>query len=284
MFILGYNVCISILDFKKNEKMKKLLFILLFVNFTVRAQEYKVINFTSEPEALSDEINTNVDNAEPKLSPDGETLYFCRRKANKNGDADIWFSKLNAEGKWDKPENLGNVINNETFNQLIGVRSDGNALMILGEYDSNSSANIYITYRDGEGWTKPKALKIKNFEKGLSYGVSADFNTLIISKYGETGDKNLYVSFRGENDIWSEPLYMGDAVNSTEDETFPTIANDGKTLYFSSNGFGGFGSFDIFVCKRLDASWTKWSKAVNMGNKINTASYDADFTTDAMGN
>src|SRR5690606_12262145 len=45
-------------------------------------------------------------------------------------------------------------------------------------------------------------------------------------------------------------------------------------LYFSSNGRGGYGSFDIFKATRLDDSWTSWSTPVNLGPEVNTSGRD----------
>jgi outer membrane protein OmpA-like peptidoglycan-associated protein len=63
----------------------------------------------------------------------------------------------------------------------------------------------------------------------------------------------------------------------------PYIAADGVTMYFSSNRPGGLGDNDIWMTKRLDKSWTKWSTPVNLGAPINTEGWDAFFTLDAGG-
>jgi len=48
----------------------------------------------------------------------------------------------------------------------------------------------------------------------------------------------------------------------------PFIHPDGKTLYFSSNGWPGMGNFDIFMSKKKDDG--TWSRPVNLGYPINT--------------
>ena len=63
----------------------------------------------------------------------------------------------------------------------------------------------------------------------------------------------------------------------------PFIAADGVTLYFSSDRPGGIGENDIWMSKRLDDSWTKWSDPVNLGRPINTEKSEAFFTMDAGG-
>ncbi|OWY20053.1 hypothetical protein C7N43_33630 [Sphingobacteriales bacterium UPWRP_1] len=65
--------------------------------------------------------------------------------------------------------------------------------------------------------------------------------------------------------------------NNVEDEldntrtysmTHPSISDDGQTLYFVSDMEGGFGGTDIYLCTRLDSTW---SRPVNLGPQVNTA-------------
>jgi outer membrane protein OmpA-like peptidoglycan-associated protein len=48
----------------------------------------------------------------------------------------------------------------------------------------------------------------------------------------------------------------------------PSLSTDGTTLYFASDMPGGFGGYDIYVCKKTAKSW---STPVNLGPKVNTA-------------
>ena len=47
----------------------------------------------------------------------------------------------------------------------------------------------------------------------------------------------------------------------------PTVAIDGKKLYFASNRAGGFGGMDLYVSTLMNG---KWSAPVNLGARINT--------------
>ena len=77
---------------------------------------------------------------------------------------------------------------------------------------------------------------------------------------------------------------LGKKINLPEyDEMTPYLAADGVTLYFSSDRPGGLGDNDIWMTKRLDNTWQKWSDPVNLGAPINTPDWDAFFTLDAGG-
>lgn len=88
---------------------------------------------------------------------------------------------------------------------------------------------------------------------------------------GGYGGKDLwFVTYSKRSKTWGDPVNLGPIVNTSEDEMFPFIHEDG-TLYFSSNGHTGLGGFDIFYTK---GSTTDWSDPVNMKSPINSGGDD----------
>ena len=95
---------------------------------------------------------------------------------------------------------------------------------------------------------------------------------------------DLYVSFLQKNGTWTKPQSLGVEVNTDDfTETTPFLASDGATIYFSSDRPGGQGSNDIYYTKRIDKTWKRWSKPVNLGPAINTDGYDAYYAIAAAG-
>lgn len=84
-----------------------------------------------------------------------------------------------------------------------------------------------------------------------------------------------------EDSVWTEPLNLGDVINTAAEESAPFLAADDRTLYFSSNGFSGYGGNDIFASRRLDDSWTNWSDPENLGPEINSPLEDLFFNIPA---
>jgi transposase len=99
---------------------------------------------------------------------------------------------------------------------------------------------------------------------------------------GENGT-DLYVSFLESDSTWTKPKHTGQVLNSIGNESAPFLAADDKTLFFSSDGHAGYGSDDIFMTRRLDDTWTKWSKPQNLGQNINTKESDIFFTLPSNG-
>jgi outer membrane protein OmpA-like peptidoglycan-associated protein len=84
-----------------------------------------------------------------------------------------------------------------------------------------------------------------------------------------------------DDSVWTEPLNLGDVVNTAAEESAPFLAADDKSLYFSSRGFSGYGGNDIYMSKRLDDTWTNWSEPENLGPEINSPLEDLFFNIPA---
>ena len=88
---------------------------------------------------------------------------------------------------------------------------------------------------------------------------------------------DIWVSERVD-DYWSEPINLGDIINTEFGERTPYLSSDKKKLYFSSNGHKGYGEQDVFVSERLNMnSWSSWSKPKNLGEGVNGAYNDWGF-------
>ena len=276
--------------------MKKIVLIIISLSILsvlcLKAQE-KVIEITSDPENLGEKINTDYTESDTRISPDGSTLYFIRWKSPDNlggedAKPDIYYSELDENGEWQLAQNLGEPFNDEDFNMVVGIRPDGNAMIIKAKYNEEFKTNLYITYKKSGKWQNLAPMEFEDMDYKINdrgYSVSSDFKTLIFAdkEKGKDGKADLFVSFFQDNSKWSKPLYMGTDINTDSYDEWPILANDNETVYYTTSGFEGFGSGDIYLSRRLDDTWTKWSTPVNMGEKINTENYDADFVVDTQG-
>lgn len=249
-------------------------------------------------EALDQNVNSEYSELNPLLSPDGKTLYFSRRNhpdniGGKKDREDIWYSELDSSGNWSLAKNMGPMFNNAQpnfINSIQSVTPDGrSAVMLLGnKYLPNGKmqAGVSISSNVSGSWSKPVALKIindYNFNEKANYFLTNNRRTLLMSVEREDsyGDRDLYVSFMRDDSVWTEPLNLGDVINTASEESGPFLAADDKTLYFSSTGFSGYGGNDIYVSRRLDDTWTSWSEPENLGPEINSPLEDLFFNIPA---
>lgn len=253
-----------------------------------------------EVENLGNVVNTAYSEARPTISADGKLLYFIVESHPGNNQAkkdkyaqDIWYSELSADGKWGAPVHAAAPLNDQKDNAVFWVSPDGNRLLIRGAYVNGKYAGrgfSFVTKSSG-GWSAPEKLNIigldqMNVDRYGGAFLSNDGKSLLLyfSEEKNSYQNDLYVSHLTDNNEWTKPQNLGEVINNEEtDEITPCLAADGLTLYFSSDRKGGFGDHDIWMSRRLDDSWTKWSQPVNLGNPINTSKWDAYFAVDATG-
>lgn len=261
-------------------------------------QSINVIKYSETvgpPENLGPNVNSEYYDHLPMISPDGSRLYFTRKFAEQNigkeHNDDIYYSYIMTNGKFSKAENIGPPLNNENNNFICFISSDNNKLYTANKYIRNSynynGLSYSIRQKSGE-WSKPKSLDIPNLvndNEFAHYHVSLDEQTVLmaIQRPDSYGDLDLYVSQKYSDGSWSAPKNLGPTINTVSSEGSVFLAADGKTMYFSSAGHPGFGSYDMYMTKRLDNTWTNWSKPLNLGDKINTDEMDIYYTIPASG-
>lgn len=246
---------------------------------------------------LGPNVNSDFDELKPLVSPDGEMLFFSRQNHPDNvggieDKEDIWFSTKDADGNWTEAKNIGAPLNNEGPNFISSITPDGRSMIILlgNQYQPNGKmrAGVSMSNREGDGWSEPSNLEIENdynLSPHANFFMANNRKTLLMSieRDDSRGARDLYVSFEQEDGKWSEPLNLGDIVNTAAEEAAPFLAPDDRTLYFSSSGYSGFGDLDIYVTRRLDDTWTNWSEPMNVGPNINSPVDDQFFTIPANG-
>lgn len=98
----------------------------------------------SVPENLGDVVNSPGNETAPFIHPDNKTLYFCSDGHMGLGGMDIFVSRRDAQGKWQKPVNMGYPIN--TFRDEIGmiVNSYGDLAFYSAEKEDSRRKDIYM--------------------------------------------------------------------------------------------------------------------------------------------
>lgn len=248
----------------------------------------------TKPINLGPNVNSPYHELAPIITSDGRKLYFTREGHPANFGLqkrqDIWFSDVDETGEFQPSQILPPPINNEQHNFAFAVSSDGSLILLGNVYlrDGTMEKGISISRFNGLEWEFPDRLEIEDLEnlnEKTAIFLAANGKILILSLEGfdSFGGLDLYVSFLKNDGKWSKPKNLGPMINTADDDTSPFLAYDNVTLYFSSSGYPGYGSLDIFVTRRLDSTWEKWSEPINIGSIINTSSWDAYFTIPASG-
>ncbi|MDN5203775.1 OmpA family protein [Fulvivirgaceae bacterium BMA10] len=245
----------------------------------------------SRHESLGPSINTVYDEISPVLTPDGATLFFTRKNhpqntAGRRDKGDIWYSMLQTDGTWGAAQNAGSSLNNGHYNAVIGFSPNGKTVFLQNHYDRNGkepkTQGISASHLINGKWTFPERVSIAyyyNRSKDASMSISPDGKTMLLSieSYDTKGAEDIYVSFLKPDGSWTQPMNLGSTINTPFQEMTPFLADDNLTLFFASNGYNGFGSRDIFISRRLDNTWKKWTKPTNLGTAINTQGVELSY-------
>ncbi|MBW3545165.1 MAG: OmpA family protein, partial [Bacteroidetes bacterium] len=249
---------------------------------------------TYKKEVLPPAVNSTYQEARPLISGNGKTLFFNRRKHPKNQGGprdfqDIYVSYYDEQSNsWSVAENIGKTLNDRKRNAVAAINTDGTEGIFFNTYINTKRQPIARSRKTNKGWTEPVPITIQNYVNKSNF---ADFhlsfreNILLLAVDGDKtrGGQDLYVSFPDGAGGWKKPISLGPVLNTRKQEYAPFLAADGHTLFFCSDGHGGQGGSDIYMSIRLDNSWRKWSKPVNLGPSINTKQEESYFSfTDDM--
>ena len=254
----------------------RILFFLFLINSYPFFGQFTIKNLVEI--TLNSNINTEFFEYNGYINENKNFIFFNRSNDPNNSGGikdkgDVWYSKKVFNNLWTSPENILEV-NNEENNLLLGVDTKNIYVFTNGEVNTYSitDAGIKLINRSFIKYYKSNS-------NILSGSISVDKKLIIIStdSYGSYGVEDLYVSKKINDSTWSSLINLGSSINTSFQETYPYLSSDNSRIFFSSNGYDGYGSFDIFYSDRQNDSWKSWSKPVNLGNKINSQGSENSF-------
>ncbi len=246
----------------------------------------KLLNITDVVN-IGGKINTRADEYFPTMSNDRRLLLYTRR-ANKNSDEDLYFSRMES-GAWTVGAPAGSNFNTKQNEGMPALVRNGRRLFFTacGREQTLGPCDIWEAELDALSGSvtnpRPLAGHLNSDRWESQASVSCDGSTLYFAsnRPGGMGGTDIWVSERQADGSWGPPRNLGDKINTPADEEAPFITNDGKTLYFSSTGHPGMGEQDLFVAW-MDAN-RQWTNPVNLGPPVNTAYRELGFFLSADG-
>ncbi len=253
---------------------------------------------SGQPVNLGPGINTAEDEYFPKLTADGRQMIFTRKVNQQESFFEAWQTdpeteqSLQTEGlqqtDWSESRLLEGEINTAHYNEGAHcISPDGKFLYFTGcnRPGGMGSCDIYVSRRSGDRWGTPRNLGSNINTPGWEAqpALSADGRSLyfVSNRSGGIGGYDIWKSDLLENGEWGPAENLGPAINTAFDESAPFIHADNKTLYFTSNGWPGFGDKDIFW-STLD-SLGQWQQPVNMGFPVNDHTEQSSWSVSMNG-
>jgi Tol biopolymer transport system component len=143
----------------------------------------------------------------------------------------------------------------------------------------NGNWTIFVTKIINGKWTIPEPINFTNGYTDRDFTFSPDGKKLFFgSNRPETSGKDkltrldIYVSVKTKGGIWSEPLNIGNIINTEYTENYPVVDSSGN-LYFFSNRAEGLGGCEIYTSQFING---KYQKPELLGKSINSIQNDWD--------
>lgn len=168
-----------------------------YPNYDLYYTEYIDGEWT-EPKSLGSNVNRKDSwESQPSLSSDGKILFFASDRPGGYGGSDIWFTERHSDGSWQKPVNLGPVINTGGNERSPFLHTDSKTLYFSSSgHPGLGGLDIFYSKLDEKkGWQRPVNIghPINTENDDLDFFVSLDGKTAYFSSNNiETEDWNIY--------------------------------------------------------------------------------------------
>lgn len=192
--------------------------------------------------------------------------------------ADLFTATRDNKGKWSVPVNLSANINTDQEEGAPSTTEKGSLYFTRCKGDEetgNFGCKIYSSKKSGQNYSE--VMEIKLGPDSFTYGhpaIAADESFLIFSSNmpGGSGGMDIWMAAADKKTKgFSAPVNLGNVINTSGDEVFPYLHEDGS-LYYSSDGLIGMGGLDIFLAQKTGDK--KWAKPQNMRFPLNSAGDD----------
>ncbi|MFY9419014.1 MAG: OmpA family protein [Bacteroidales bacterium] len=238
-------------------------------------------------------ISSQLDDYLVSLSPDNEIAYYTRKtkdfqisgyKSEPAFQEKFYYSYRIADNVFDNGKEMPYPFNRNENEGGATITGNNKELIytvckMVTSPRQYYNCDLYSSKNIKGYWTDIVPLERVNrpdtWESMPS--VTADGKELyfVSNRPGGVGGYDIYKSFKDENGEWSEPINVGEPINTPGDEKSPFIHTDTRTLYFSSNGHPGMGGYDIYYVKLNDNN--EKPEVKNIGYPINTENDEMGF-------
>jgi len=151
---------------------------------------------------------------------------------------DFWISKRNGN-KWIDPQKLEATINNIDVQWHPSISCSGHVYFGSRGFIYKAKQINDTTFEEPHE-LKDSLINLKGSRNAEPF-IASDESFLIFSsnRSGGYGGNDLYITFKKEDNTWTNPKNLGPEINSEEQDFSPHITPDGKFLMFTKEKYNG---------------------------------------------
>ncbi len=288
---------------RKYHFMKKVIFslLLIFISNTIFSQdsfisqkESSTANFIESNhvfEVMPTKINSSLSEVGSAIFMNKYIMYSSRKTgaigAGKDKNTNNPYNSLycidmdKKTGDLSKPYFFASVLDSEGNEGGLTFSPDNKVVYYTkSTADNPKNYQFYKSIFDEEcrcKWIKEEAVGFNNTQYSIENPAMAPDGKKIYfasNMPGGFGGYDLYVADINNDGLPVNPKNLGQSINTSEDENFPHVSFTTQEIYFSSNGYLGYGGQDVFVSR---IKKNGFSTPLNLGKTINTSSDEIAF-------
>ena len=180
-------------------------------------------------------------------APEGKTVYFLsNRPLETNGPLtefrNVWASTKSSSG-WSEPGLMEYPFNADGHIGYPSFTDDGSIYVYSGREGGFGMADIYVSRLIDGRYTKLQNIgePVNTEFSEADPFIARDESYLLFVSRGRPdgfGEFDIYLSFRNDDDSWTEPINLGTTINSNHNEICPKVTYDFKYLFYTSTRAG----------------------------------------------
>lgn len=229
-------------------------------------------------ENLGDDVNSTGEEYHPVVPPDESYVVFSTKREETTGafysldgshTPDVFMSELK-RGEFKEAKSIGPP-NSFAVEEVAGISENGEFIVYHMENETALSDLFFAPKKRRTKYDRPTAFTGEMVQKDreVDGSLSNDGNTLIMSAIRDEGKGgyDLYTVRKLPDGNWGMPEPI-ETLNTVANERAPYLCDEGKTMFFSSQGHSSIGGYDLFMTTKDENG--KWTKPVNLGYPLNT--------------
>jgi outer membrane protein OmpA-like peptidoglycan-associated protein len=209
-------------------------------------------------------------------------ITFTREERNNRQQPflDLFIGEVSKEGGIIKKQKMPGDINTKYHEGVVSFTKDMKSVYFTAnsfikkkkrkKLKSTINLQLFKASINEKGeWTNLEWLPFNNekFSSGHPTLNKDDTKLYFVSDRPESiGKTDIYVVDIYEDGTYGEPINLGPRINTVERDLFPFISDD-NVLYFSSDGYQGYGELDVFASQIFDNTV---SEPINLEGPINS--------------
>ena len=244
-------------------------------NYFLQSHQFEITH-------LEGKLNTPHNEYSPVYYDKGESVLFLsshRRLgiSSKREKLHVFESILH-EGKWHTPKTIHHLHSYSRNNTSLSILQKEEKVFVYSDHDEGQ---IQFSQFHGHTWSTPNPFIDHTVVPELSshFFINEQGNKILYSAMNtkEKPSLDIYYIVKDGQGKWSTPKSISKLVNTKEDQDYPYLSVDGKSLYFSSKGHGTIGGYDIFKCE-WDETESQWKAPEALMNPTNSIGDDIQFS------